>query len=93
METNCKCPLCGNEYKSQDDKTHHHLLPKTWYNGKGPLLEVCKGCHVEFNHFNKMNLNERWSKKDCLWRWIAFCRNKGKNAFDAYPELYKEVVG
>lgn len=93
MEKLGSCPLCGREYLSVDKRTHHHVLPKLWYNGKGPLVEVCRACHSEFNHNNPMDSENRWSKKDALWRWIRFCKAKGKEAFNIYPELLEEVVG
>lgn len=89
-----KCPLCGQQYFGNAvKKTHHHVLPKLWYHGKGPLVEVCSVCHQEFNHSNPMDFDNRWSKKDCIWRWIRFCKSKGKNALEVYPEIVEEILG
>ena len=36
MKMSDVCPLCGEEYDEVRIKTMHHILPKFWYNGKGP---------------------------------------------------------
>lgn len=95
MEKVSRCPLCDEEYNKKEKRilTHHHVWPKLYYHGRGPLVEVCSACHQEFNHNNPMNPECRWSKKQALWRWIRFCQSKGKNLFDAYPEMFKELIG
>lgn len=93
MKTSGKCPLCGEEYDEVRIKTMHHVLPKFWYNKKGPTVEICSICHNEFNHKNPMIKDCRWSKKDSLWRLIRFCDSKDKNLYDIYPNLFKETMG
>jgi hypothetical protein len=29
----------------------------------------------------------RWTKKKCVKKWAIFCKSKGKDAYEIYPEL------
>ena len=90
-----QCPVCEEKYTTDNRKSHHHIFPKMFYGESlNVVVEVCQRCHCkEFNHLYKMNPWHRWSKQTCVNNWINFCRSKGKNALEIYPELLKEVVG
>ena len=35
------CPVCGEHTKM----TRHHVFPKRFYGGSGPLVLLCRACH------------------------------------------------
>lgn len=90
-----QCPLCEEKYTESNRKSHHHLFVKMWFGEcLNVVLEVCQRCHCkEFNSQYKMVPWNPWSKKTCVDNWIAFCKSKGKNALEIYPDLLREVVG
>ena len=80
-----RCPICNRAYGRGNQHTRHHLFPKVWYRD-GIKLDVCHLCHqVEFNNIYKMN--HYWTRKECFNNWVNFCKSKGKNALEIYPEL------
>lgn len=92
-ERKIACPLCNKSYNKKNRRTFHHVFPLVFYRGsKNVKVEVCETCHQrEFNYLYPMR--DVWSKKTCVDNWIAFCRSKGKNALEIYPDLLREVVG
>ena len=69
------CPVCKKTYLKSNYATHHHVFPKEYYNGSGPIAELCLLCHREFE---KKNPHEYvWTKKECWERWANFLLSKG----------------
>lgn len=89
------CPLCGRNYSNYRQRSMHHVLPKTWYHGGGPLAEICVECHREFNIMFPMRYV--WSTTECISKFATFCEYKGKHIFNVYPHLqsyyYDEIIG
>lgn len=90
MKTKGECPLCEKQYHKRNRETHHHVYPKMYYHGRGPLVEVCAKCHSEFNHDYPMSHERVWSKEECLQNWSDFCKSKGKWMLKVYPQLKGE---
>lgn len=88
MKTKGSCPLCDLQYHKKRRPTNHHVFPRVWYHGIGPLVEVCSDCHQEFNHDYPMR--SQWSKEECLQNWSDFCKSKGKWMYQVYPHLKQE---
>lgn len=80
-----RCPLCNEKYSETRILTKHHIFPKFWYKA-GVRVRVCEPCHKDFNAKNPMGKNP-WPRESCLKRWIHFCKTKGKEAFEKYPQL------
>ena len=93
MKTFGSCPLCNKSYSKRNRKTEHHILPLAFYRSQENCkVEVCQTCHQrEFNHLYPMTTV--WSKKQCINNWVLFCRSKGKNALELYPQILKLVIG
>lgn len=89
------CPLCEEKYTKDNRLTNHHIFPKTWFGEcRNVKVEVCHNCHCkEFNSLFIMTACFPWTKKQCVNNWIYFCKIKGKNALEIYPQLLEEVVG
>lgn len=91
------CPLCDRDYNSKNHPSRHHIFPKYWYGQNGIVsyvyvksitVEVCSICHRnEFNVMFPMRLEVPWTLSECVQNWVKFCKTKGKNAYDVYPEL------
>lgn len=90
MKTKGECPLCEKQYHKRNRKTNHHVYPKMYYHGIGPLVEVCQSCHSEFNRNYPMSYDSVWSKAECLQNWFDFCKSKSKWMLKAYPQLKGE---
>lgn len=80
------CPLCGNPYKNKHHRTSHHLFPKWWYKDER-VVTVCRACHNDFNQKYPMIEEEKWALFQCIDNWFGFCKSKGKEPTEAYPEL------
>ena len=93
MKTFGNCPLCGKNYSKRNRRTEHHILPKVWYKGEENCkVEVCQTCHQrEFNH--EYPMLQVWTKKQCINNWVLFCRSKGQNALELYPQILRLVIG
>lgn len=85
-----RCPVCSREYTYKNYRTEHHVFPRSWYHGAGPLVEMCSDCH--FHGFNRDNpMTYVWTTKECIKRLAEFCAKKGRNAFALYPQLHSYV--
>ena len=93
MKTFGECPLCGLSYHKRNRKTEHHVLPRMFYSGEENCkVEVCQTCHQrEFN--KEYPMISVWTKQKCVNNWIKFCKSKGKNAYEIYPQLLKLTMG
>jgi len=87
-----KCPLCNMRYSKRVKKTRHHIFPRAWYHNSTLLVDVCSKCHEEFNQLYRMDIKRPWSRKQCLQNWIDFCRKKGKEAFNVYPQILEDIA-
>jgi len=88
------CPLCKKHYDEvTNPRTGHHVLPRKWYKGvENCKLEACQTCHQkEFNV--QYPMISVWTKRKCINNWIKFCKSKGKNAYEIYPQLLKLTMG
>lgn len=43
MKPRKKCQKCG----SQKKLTRHHVWPRCFYKGRGPIVHLCRNCHNE----------------------------------------------
>lgn len=84
------CPVCDTDYGHEDGKhkrTRHHIFPRHFFKRSWLVVYVCRACHSEF-HYMFRNLDpRRWTKKKCVKKWVIFCKSKGKDAYEIYPEL------
>jgi len=79
------CPICGHVYSSYRQFSRHHVFPKLWYHGGGPIAEICTICHREFHKIYQMAYV--WKPKDGLEKFKEFCKTKGKDMLKIYPHL------
>lgn len=86
------CPLCDKQYdphvqgQFNNVRTKHHIFPKFWYHS-GVVVYACSLCHTyEFHIIFSMD-GKVWTRSECLQNWVKFCKFKGKNAFEIYPQL------
>lgn len=84
-----KCLICGQSHTVRKHrKTTHHLFPQIWYGEDGMQVKACFQCHIiDFNAMYPINVEKPWTVSECVQNWINFCKTKGKNAFDIYPQL------
>lgn len=88
------CPICGAlyekevKYQFKNVCTHHHILPRFWY--KDSLrVHACFNCHILGFHKMFPMGERRWPPVECVEKWVKFCKTKGKNAYEIYPQLRK----
>jgi len=86
--TKDSCPICDCEYKGKHHRrTSHHIFPRWWYKNSITVY-ACSKCHqLEFHKIYPMKYKEVWSISECMQNWVQFCKSKGKNAYEIYPEL------
>lgn len=55
------CPICKKCYTQENQKSHHHILPKRFFNGIGEQKELCRNCHNKLERLIPRNvqLSER----------------------------------
>lgn len=81
------CPICSKPYGKNRKRTRHHVFPRWWYRD-GITVYACSQCHQkEFHKRFPMKYKEVWNVSECVQNWVKFCKSKGKNAYEIYPEL------
>lgn len=45
------CPKCNVD----GPITVHHIYPKRFYGGRGPLVKICRTCHDELERYIPLN--------------------------------------
>ena len=71
-KVNYRCECCQGLFQKKE-MSWHHIWPKEWYHGSGPLAHCCITCH---RLFEKLNPHVYvWDTRDAETRWAKFCED------------------
>jgi hypothetical protein len=76
------CIKCGSDYQVQE----HHVLPKTFFHGSGPIIDLCAKHHRQIesiisaieHHRSGNRYGDRYQLPEKEYEFIAnnFCRKE-----------------
>jgi len=81
------CPVCNNPYTEGNWKTHHHILPRRYFNGNGEKFELCRNCH------NKLEMLIPFAPQLTEWEYYRILLNfLAKHSSRRFKKRYQKVA-